>query len=238
MTPTGIAGAGRVACMVRTVSTAAVVFFAVTATATAAPSVEVDRACYAHLAGRGSEPVTAVVNGGTPGADFTLLARGRSGQVVGSATGTFDAAGVGQTQILGIRPPSGTTRPSKGEPVTFAVQDRGTGAETPSGSALVTTIAMSISSKPRNPRLARVIKVSGGGVFAGKTLNGFVTKPGSGKVLRKIRIGKASQCGYVSTKQVVAPRGAGTGQFQLHVNAGPRLDKANALSFSFRIFRF
>ena len=224
--------------MVRTASFAAAAFFAVTATASAAPTVTVDRQCYGHLPTRGSEPISAVVRGGTPGADFNLLARGRRGNVVGSTSGTFDAAGEATAQIIGVRPPSGTTKPTKGEKITFAVQDTGTQTETASGSALVTTISMTVSAKPRNPRLARTIKVSGGRVFARKSLSGFVTKPGSGKVLRKVRIGKANVCGYASTKQVVAPVGAGAGNFRLYVNPGARLDKPNAVYFSFRIFRF
>ena len=223
--------------MVRTASLAAAAFFAITGTAAAAPAVTVDRQCYGHLPSRGSEPISAVVTGGTPGADFNLLARGRSGQTVGSTSGTFDAAGTANAQILGVRPPSGTTQPTKGERITFVVQDTGTQTETQSASALVTTISMSVSSKPRNPRLPRTIKVSGGRVFARKTLYGFVTKPGSGRVLRRVRVGKANLCGYASTKKVVAPRGAGAGNFRIYVNPGTKLNKPNAVYFSFRIFR-
>jgi hypothetical protein len=224
--------------LVRSASLAAAAFFALAGTAAAAPSVTVDRQCYAHLPSRGSEPISAVITGGTPGADFNLIARGLKGQTAGEASGTFDAAGAATAQILDIRPPSGSIKPNKGEPVTFVVQDTGTQTETTSGGALVTTISMTVSAKPRNPRLARAITVSGGRVFAHKTLFGFVTKPGSGKVLRRVRVGKTNICGYAKTKQVVAPRGAGAGNFRIYVNPGAKLDKPNAIYFSFRIFRF
>ena len=66
------------------------------------------------------------------------------------------------------------------------------------------------------------MRVSAGRAFARKTLYGFVTKPGSGKVLRRVKLGKANVCGYVKTKEVVAPRGSGGGNYVLYVNAGPR----------------
>lgn len=223
--------------MVRVACLAVTAFFALAASASAAPTVTVDRSCYAHLPAGGSEPIGAVVTGGTPGADFNLLARGRGGQTVASTSGTFDAAGTASARILGVRPPSGTIKPAKGERITFAVQDTGTQIETPSGSALVTTISMSVSSTPRDPKLARTIKVSGGRVFARRSLSGFITKPGSGKVLRTVRLGKANVCGFASKKRVVAPRGAGSGSFRIYVNPGRKLDKQNAVYFSFRIFR-
>src|SRR3712207_3715713 len=130
---------------------------AVVSTASAAPAVTLDAACYAHLPGGGSEPIVATITGGTPGADFTLTARGKGGgATVGSTSGTFDAAGNAVAQIEGVTPPSGTTRPTKGQPVDISIQDFGAGgADTPVASTLVTTLTMAVGAKPRNPRRPR-----------------------------------------------------------------------------------
>jgi hypothetical protein len=207
-------------------------------TASAAPAVVLDAPCYAHLPGEGSEPIRATITGGTPGADFALTAKGKGGQTAGSTSGTFDGAGNAVAQIDGVQPPSGTTQPSKGQALQISIQDFGAGgAETPVASTLVTNISMQVSAKPRNPQRRRKVRVSAGRAFAGKTLYGFVTKPGAGRVLRRVKLGKANVCGYASTKAVVAPRGGGAGSYVLYVNAGPRLNKRRAISFSFRIFR-
>ena len=207
-------------------------------TATAAPVVTLDQACYAHVPGGGSQPIVATITGGTPGADFALTARGRNGPA-GSTTGTFDSAGNATAQIDGISPPSGTDRPTRGETVDLSIQDFGAGgATTPAGSTLVTNIALAVAERPRNPRLPRGVRVSAGRAFAGRTLYGFVTKPGARRVLRRIRLGRANVCGYVQKLAVVAPRGRGGGSYRLYVNAGPRLRKARAIAVSFRIIRF
>ena len=62
-----------------------------------------------------------------------------------------------------------------------------------------------------------------------------MTKPGSGRVLRRVRLGGANACGYVRTRAVVAPRGRGGGSYVLYVNAGRRLNKNKAVAFGFRI---
>ena len=206
--------------------------------ASAAPVVTLDQACYAHLPGRGSEPITANITGGTPGAEFVLTARGKDGGTAGSTSGTFDAAGNAFAQLDGVSPPSGTTKPTKGQTLQLSIQDFGAGgADTPVATALITNIAMQVAAKPRNPRLRRTIRVSAGRAFARKKLFGFVTKPGSGRVLRRIKLGRANVCGFASTRAVVAPRGQGSGSFRLYVNAGRRLDKPRAVAFSFRIIR-
>ncbi|HEV2815080.1 MAG TPA: hypothetical protein VGW10_17625 [Solirubrobacteraceae bacterium] len=211
----------------------------VAGTASAAPVVTLDQACYAHLPGRGSQPIVATITGGTPGAEFVLTARGKGGGTAGSASGTFDPAGNAVAQIDGATPPSGTTRPTKGQVLELFIQDLGAdGADTPVGTTLITTIAMQVAAKPRNPQARRRIRVSAGRAFAGKILYGFVTKPGSGRVLRRIRLGRANVCGFVSTRATVAPRGRGAGSYVLFVNAGRRLDKPRAIAFTFRIIRF
>jgi len=217
----------------------AAAFLSITGTAAAAPSVTLDQACYANLPGRGSEPIVAQISGGTPGGEFTLTARGRNGATAGSTSGTFDAAGNALAGIENVSPPSGTTNPTKGEALEISIQDFGAGTpDTPVASTLITNISMAIAAKPRNPKLRRTVRVSAGRAFARKTLYGFVTKPGSGKVLRRVKLGKANVCGYAKAKEIVAPRGSGGGSYVLYVNAGPRLDKDRAIAFSFRIIKF
>ena len=210
----------------------------VPATASATPAVLLDRPCYAHLPTSGSEPIAATITGGTPGAGFLLSVAGpgKATGSSGSVSGTFDAAGNATAQITGVTPPSGTIDPTKGEQVRLTLQDFGAGgAETAVGNALVTTIAIAVSSTPRSPRAHRLLRVSAGGAFAGKVLYGFITKPGSSRVLRRFRIGKANVCGYASTRAVVAPRSFRAGAYRVYVNAGKKLDKPHALGYSFTI---
>lgn len=217
---------------------ACLALLATSASAWAVPTVRLDRSCYAHLPGKGSEPVVATITGGTPNADFILTANGRNG-AAGSTAGTFDLDGNATAQIDGITMPSGSINPSKGESLSFTIQDfGGDGAEVPVATAKVTNIAITIASKPVNPRKARLIRASAGGAFANKTLYGFITKRGSSKVLKRFRVGRANGCGFISKRAVVAPPSRRPGNYVLYINAGPRLSKPNALAFTFRIFRF
>src|SRR5687767_1768691 len=93
--------------------------------ASAAPTATLNQECYAHLPGRGSEPIVVTLAGGTPGADFSLTARGGGGGTAGSTSGTFDAAGNALAQIDGVTPPSGTTKPTKGQALAIVLQDFG-----------------------------------------------------------------------------------------------------------------
>src|SRR5687767_3617440 len=121
-----------------------------TGTAFAAPTATLDQACYAHLPSGRSEPIVATLAGGTPNGDFTLTARGRNGATAGSVSGTFDAAGNAVAGIENVAPPSGTSNPSKGEPLELSIQDFGAGTpDTPVANALITNISMAISAKPR-----------------------------------------------------------------------------------------
>src|SRR3954447_8609879 len=210
------------------------------AVADAAPTLTLDKPCYAHVPTRGSEPIVATIAGGTPGADFTLAATapGKGTGSAGSASGTFDAAGNAVAQIADVSPPSGTIDPSSGEKVQLSIQDFGGGAaETPVGNALVTNIAITVAATPNNPRKRRLLRVSGGGTFAGQTLYGFVVKPGSSRVLRRFRVGKANGCGYASTRAVVAPRSFRSGAYRVYVNAGRKLNKKLAVAYAFSITR-
>lgn len=215
---------------------------AVTAAAPAAAgaaTVTVDKPCYGKIPLGGSEPVVATITGGTPGGRFQLIFSvpgGASGSA-GSQSGDFDAAGNAVVTYQGIRPPRTTIDPSKGQTIDVSVTDFAAGGvEQPSGSFKVTTIALDVATRPGNPRAKRAVKVSGT-PFANRVVYGFITKPGSSKVLKRFRIGKGNVCGYAERRAVVAPTRYRTGNYRLYVNAGPKLDKPRAISSAFRIFR-
>ena len=220
---------------------AAISLAAVPAVGAAAPAATLDRPCYAHVPTQGSQPIVATLTGGTPGAGFVFAATG-PGKPTGSAgsvSGTFDAAGNATAQIENVAPPSGTIEPTQGQRVFLSVTDSGAGnAVTPVGSVLVTNIAITVAATPRNPHSRRLVRVSGGSVFAGQSLYGFVVKPGSSHVLRRVRLGKANACGYVSARAVVAPGSYRSGSYRLYVNAGRSLRKSRAIGYAFRISRF
>jgi hypothetical protein len=160
---------------------------------------------------------------------------GKGSGSAGSVTGSFDATGSATAQIDNVSVPGGTINPTAGRKVELSVQDftAGTG-EVPIGTTRITNLTLDVSSTPRSPRAKRAISVSGT-PFANKMLYGFVTKPGSGRVLRKIPLGRGNVCGYVSARRVVGPKTFRSGSYRLYVNAGSTLNKRGALSFSFRI---
>lgn len=204
-----------------------------------AATVTLDKPCYGHVPTGGSEPIVATITGGTANGRFQLIftVPGKASGTAGSQSGNFDAAGNAVVTYQGIYPPHTTIAPSKGQTVNVSITDYAAGGvEQPAGSFKVTTVAMDVSTKPRNPRSKRAVRVSGT-PFAGQVLYGFITKPSSSRVLHKFRIGKANECGYAARRAVVAPRSYRTGTYRLWINAGNRLHKDKALGGSFRIFR-
>ena len=207
--------------------------------AAGAATVTVDKPCYGKVPLGASEPVVATITGGTPNGRFQLIftVPGSGSGSAGSEVGTFDATGNAVVTYQNIRPPRTTIDPSRGQRVDVSVTDfaAGTG-EQPSGSFLVTTIALDVATTPRSPRAKRAVKVSGT-PFANQTLYGFVTKPGSNRVLKKFRVGKGNVCGYAQRRAVVAPRAFRTGTYELTVNAGTKINKSAGIRSRFRIFR-
>ena len=200
----------------------------------------VNQACYTHVPTRGSQPIVIALTGGTPGADYEVAATvpGKGLGSAGSADGTFDAAGNATAQITDVSPPSGTIDPTKGQPVSISVQDFGVVGAAPVtiGNALVTTLSMSVSDKPNNPRARRAVRVSGA-PFANKRIYGFITKVHGSHVLKRIALGRGDVCGYTTAKAVVAPPNFKTGTYRLYVNAGKKLNKKLSLWTSFQIYR-
>lgn len=195
--------------------------------------------CYTHIVAKGTQPVVVGLTGGTPGAGFVMAATapGKGLGSQGSASGNFDAAGNAIATISSVFPPSGSIDPLKGDAIVLTVKDFGVAptVDAPLGQTLITNLGLDVSTSPRSPRAKRKVSVSGT-PFAGKKLYGFVVKGASKKVLRRFTIGTANVCGYATTKAVVAPRTFKRGTYRLYVNAGPKLDKPNAIQSGFRIF--
>ena len=196
--------------------------------------------CYTHIPTRSSQPIVISLTGGTPGADYEVAATvpGKGLGSAGSADGTFDAAGNAIAQITDVSPPSGTIDPTKGQAVSISVQDFGVEGAPPVtiGTALITTLSMSVSDKPSNPHARRLIRISGA-PFAHRRLYGFITKLHGSHVLKRIAIGRGDVCGFAKTKAVVAPPSFKAGNYRFYINAGKKLNKKFALSTSFEIFR-
>jgi hypothetical protein len=213
--------------------------------AASAVSGTIGKPCYSHIplakTDVSTEPIVVTLTGGTPGANFILAAQapGKGSGSSGSASGTFDAAGNGSAAIAEVFPPSGSIGPLKGDALTITAKDFGLGAasvDTPIGQTLITNLSMDVASTPRSPRKARKITVSGT-PFAGQAIYGFIVKGTNPKVLRRISLGTADGCGYLSGKGIVAPKSFKRGSYRLYVNPGPTLKKDFALAFSFRITR-
>lgn len=216
----------------------AAVSLAVPATA-AAVTGTISAPCYSHVPTRGTQPVVVSLSGGTPGADYIVAATvpGKGTGSAGSTDGTFDAAGNAIAQITDVFPPNGTIDPTKGQQIQISAQDFGAGGvDTPIGTTLITNIAMDVADHPTSPRKRRRVRVSGT-PFANRHVYAFVVKGKSRHVLRRISLGKADVCGFVSHKGVVAPRPVHYGKYRLYVNAGRKLNKSKAIHMSFRIFR-
>jgi hypothetical protein len=197
----------------------------------------ISKPCFSHIPTKGSEPVTVALSGGTPNARFLMAATvpGRGTGSAGSISGNFDAVGNATASINNVVPPGGTINPTAGRKIQLSVQDYGAGGtEVPLGTTRITNLTMDVSSSPRSPRAHRLVTVSGT-PFANQTLYGFVTKPGSSRVLRRIPLGRSNVCGYVSARRVVAPKTYRRGSYRFYINAGSTLHKTKALSFGFRI---
>jgi hypothetical protein len=217
-------------------SAAAVALLAAPASALAVTGAAT-KPCISHVPTKGSEPLVVALSGGTPNGRYQVAATvpGKGSGSAGSVVGNIDATGSATAHIANVSVPRGTINPTAGRKVDLTVQDftAGTG-EVPIGSTRITNLTLDVSSKPRSPRAKRAVSVSGT-PFANKMIYGFVTKPGSGRVLRKIPLGRGNVCGYVSARRVVGPKTFRSGSYRLYVNAGSTLNKRAALTFGFRI---
>lgn len=215
---------------------------AVPAGASAAITASGLRPCYTDVPLGKQTTITANFSGGIPGDHFMFVASvpGKGPGSAGSSNGenAFDANGNGTASIPDVFPPTDAIGPLAGERVDLSVEDFNSAGEIaqPVGSVLITNRALDVSSKPRNPRKARRVKLSGT-QFAHKKVYGFVTNNRGTKVLRRFYIGKGNVCGYTTRKAVVAPRNNRNGTYRFYANAGRKLNKKRALSIRFRISR-
>ncbi len=194
--------------------------------------------CISRVPTKGGEPLLIALSGGTPNGRYQVAATvpGKGVGSAGSSVGSFDATGSATARIDNPSLPGGTINATAGRKLDLTVQDftAGTG-EVAIGSVRITNLTVTVANRPRSPRAKRLVRVSGT-PFAGKMLYGFVTKPGSGTVLRRFPLGRGNVCGYVSARRVVGPKTFRNGSYRLYVNAGPKLDKRRSLGFGFRIF--
>lgn len=229
----------RSARLLASVAGAAAVAGAVVPAVASAATVTLDKPCYGAVPSGGSEPVVATLAGGTPNGRFQLIftVPGKASGSAGSQSGNFDAAGNAVVTYQGIRPPTTTINPSKGQTVNVSVTDYAAGGvEQPAGFLKVSTFALSVSTTPRNPRSKRAVRVSAT-PFANQVLYGFITKPGSSKVLKRFEVGKGNLCGYAERRAVVAPSRYRIGTYKLYINVGTTLQRSKAISFTFKIYR-
>lgn len=208
--------------------------------AASAGALAVDRPCYTHIPdGSGAtQPVVVTVAGGTPGAGFLVSAGYATADGgAGSASGTFNAAGVGRTSLGGV-----FTRtlldPVRGEVVHLLVHDYGSGTDIATGTATVTNAAIKVAAKPKNPYRKRVLTVSGltplfgAGALYGSYVSGYNGK----KVVKVVKLGRPNACGYLRVKRVLPPR-HGFHKWALYVHVGRKLDKAKSLKYPFKVYK-
>ena len=213
---------------------------AVPATASAAVTATFDQGCYSNVPTQGTQPITAQLTGGTPNGTYQLFltGKGEGEGSVGSVDGTFDAAGNATAQITGARVPNAGIDPTPGVAVDAAVTEFATTGPvtTPVSPVRLAVAGLAVGGRADSPTAKRRVQV-GAAPYAGLPLFGFVTKPGSSKVLRRVSLGKGNACGYASKRAVVAPKVFRTGNYRFYINPGNKLRKSAAIYSSFRLFR-
>lgn len=202
--------------------------------ATAAPTASVLLPCHSLAAlGGPDEPIEIALAGGDPGAAFRLLAArpGRAPGSVGAVAGAYDADGDATVRITRMRGLS--SAPSPGRTVQLAVQDAG-GAVVPVAETLVAPWTVDVAARPARPGARRVVRVSGT-PFAGARLSAFLVRAGSSKVLRRVTLGTADDCGYVRRSVAIVPRGLRRGSYRVWVGAGTKLRRTAAVHDGLRV---
>ncbi|MDO9406806.1 hypothetical protein [Patulibacter sp.] len=204
---------------------------AVSSAATIVPSAP----CYATQFANSKlsyQPMTGTITGGTPGGRFQIF--GVDGKAAGQV-GNFDAAGNAQYTITSFS--SAGINPSAGRTIELQVREFGAGGSPITGSTKVkvSTVAIDVANRPSSPRSKRVFRVSSTS-YAGQKLYAFVVKgKSSRKVLKRISLGTANECGYVRKKTVTVPsRYQINKNYYIYVNPGKKLDKSKSPS----IYRF
>ncbi|MGE4428549.1 MAG: hypothetical protein AB7G37_19010 [Solirubrobacteraceae bacterium] len=198
------------------VPTAALLAFAVPAS-TQAATITPTKACYTRVPTKGSEPIVVNIAGGVPGGRFQIYQpEGKAG----STTGNFDAAGNATTALTNFS--TGSINPSKGRSLQINVREFTPGGIVESGSTSVkiTNLALKLNSKPRSAYARRTWRVSGVTPLSGGKVLYASWRRGS-KTVKRIRLGKANDCGYLKTKKAAIPRSKYK-KFKLYVHSGKR----------------
>lgn len=185
---------------------------------------------------------------GPAGTEWSVLVKGADGNTRTFEPITFDANGRAALP-RGIpftnSPPAGP-----GETFNLSIQDASPSdvphPETPLGTTKVASLNLEVVRRSGTGAAVSLSRphpvVVSGAPFANKTMYGFIVQykfkagrfmgdpaPRSRKVLRRFKLGKADECGYVAKKKVLAAKVPSGYRTQLYVNAGPKLDKPHAL---------
>ncbi len=213
---------------------------AIPAGAVAAPALSAPLApCYTTALPKGVPSIPVSLSGGGASDMFTLAIsdpKGAEGSL-GSTSGTFDGNGNGSATLTNIYPPKENTDPSPGQAVNLSVTDfaaDGTETDTAIGSTLITNRALNLGFSYIGGNTAKEISVSGT-QFANQALYGFIVH--KGKVVKRISLGKANVCGFTQRKYLLIPKHAALGKYIFYVNAGPKLNKAAAISKAYGVER-
>lgn len=202
--------------------------------AAAAPTASVLQPCHAvAVLGGPDEPIEVALAGGDPGTTFRLLAArpGRAAGSAGSTAGVYDADGDATVRITRLRG-LGTT-PSPGRTVDLAVRDAG-GTITPVAETLAAPWTVDVAASPARLGARRVVRASGT-PFAGARLSAFLVRAGSTKVLRRVSLGTADDCGHVRRSVAILPRGLRPGSYRVWVGAGSKLRRSAAVHEALRV---
>lgn len=214
-------------------------------TSAGATTATFDQKCYTKPAHGNAQPVNISISGATPGdsLSFTAEAPGKPMGSLGSSStpAAVGADGTASDSIANLGVPNGTSNPTRGQTVEIKAIDTpaGGGAQTTSvlGSIKVTTLAMSVASKPASPTQARAVTISGW-PFAGQKMYAFVTDPKARKTYKRMYLGRADTCGYISHKEVIAPSHYKDGHYRLYVEAATKFTtKKSRLYYPFQIYR-
>lgn len=194
--------------------------------------------CYARVPTKGAEPLTFALTGGNPSTRFLLS--GVEGQA-GSVSGTFDAAGNATAVIPDGFGSGRSIGPSKGRTITMQVQEFPVGAPsavTGTANVKVTNVAMDIALKRRQPFKAATWKVSGLTplVGSGTIYASYVRGTKGSKVVKRVKLGKPNDCGYVRVRKM-APPSRSYGTWTIYVHVGKKLDKAKSISSRIRTYK-
>lgn len=202
--------------------------------AVAAPTASVLLPCHSvAVLGGPDEPVEVALAGGEPGATFRLLAArpGRPAGSAGASAGVYDADGDATVRIARLRGLGAA--PSAGRTVQLAVQDAA-GPAVPVAETLVAPWTVDVATSPSRPGARRVVRASGT-PFAGARLSAFLVRAGSTKVLRRVSLGTADDCGHVRRSVAILPRGLRPGAYRVWVGAGTKLRRAAAVHERLRV---